>query len=257
MILDDQFVGSDANMERVLFAPPMALDLPLLLRTKVGQDLEAWAPSFEFHFPIHNNCGGHDNKMRTPDSLITSERGQHGYSLNGLTETHFIGQNSVKFLVVQRYHPVETDNLIFSERASQKKRNLGAYLRLIQSVTRRLENILVKILWGGHLALLIFLTLLRLFIHMVHRNWILRIINFNLLLAIVDVQNLVVLLIFLVGLSYLILTLFYELLRVQGLGNLDTQFQMLLHKVLKLFGPHLLSFLLIFDVIVVLDDLLT
>ena len=82
MILNDEFVGCDADVKGVDFGPPGSLRLSLLDPTKVGQDLErkeeggrdrkrkkakrdeqkeidkystyfeTWTPAFELHLPV-------------------------------------------------------------------------------------------------------------------------------------------------------------------------------------------------------------
>lgn len=42
-------------MEGVGLAPAMPLDLALLGRAKVGEQLEGWAPLFELHLPVEHD----------------------------------------------------------------------------------------------------------------------------------------------------------------------------------------------------------
>lgn len=39
VVLNDQLIGGDAHMERVVLAPAMSLDLSLFLGSEIGQDL--------------------------------------------------------------------------------------------------------------------------------------------------------------------------------------------------------------------------
>ena len=100
VILDHKLVRSNADVKRVLFAPTMSLDLSLLLGTEVGENLETWAPLFEFHFPVHDDGCRHHDQVRAPDTLVTGQRRQHRDSLNSLTKSHLISQNTVKFSVM-------------------------------------------------------------------------------------------------------------------------------------------------------------
>lgn len=76
MVLDHEFVRGDANVERIVFAPAVPLDLPLLLRAEVSKDLEARAPFLEFDFPVHDDCRWHNNEVRSPDAFVTRQGGQ-------------------------------------------------------------------------------------------------------------------------------------------------------------------------------------
>ena len=84
VILNHQLIRRDAHVKRVLFAPPMPLDLPLLLRAEVCEYLQCRAPLLELHLPIDNNGSGHDNQVRAPDALIAGEGCNHRDCLDGL-----------------------------------------------------------------------------------------------------------------------------------------------------------------------------
>ena len=106
MILNHKLVGCDADMEGVVLAPPLSLLLPLFLVAEISKDLEAWAPSFELHFPIDNDGGRNYDQVWTPDSLVTGQRCQHGDCLDGLTESHLISKDSIQSLVMESHQPV-------------------------------------------------------------------------------------------------------------------------------------------------------
>lgn len=78
----------------------MSLDLSLLLGAKISEDLETWTPLFELHFPVHDDCCWHYDQVRAPDTFVTGQGCQHRNSLNGLTKSHLIGQNTIKFPVM-------------------------------------------------------------------------------------------------------------------------------------------------------------
>jgi len=61
VVLDDQLVGCDTNVEGVVFAPAMSLDLPFFLGSEVRENFEARTPPFELHFPVHDDGGWHNN----------------------------------------------------------------------------------------------------------------------------------------------------------------------------------------------------
>ena len=141
VVLDHQLVRGDTDVEGVLLAPAMSLDLSLLLGAEVGEDLEAWAPLFKFHLPVHDDRCWYNDEMRTPDALVASERGQHSDGLNCFTKTHLVCQDSVKLTVVKSHQPIEANDLILSKRATEEERNLSIYLNLFKSGTSWLESL--------------------------------------------------------------------------------------------------------------------
>ena len=69
MVLNDEFVGSDADVKSVDFGPARPLHLSLLGSAKISEDLEAGTPPLELHLPVqHHRCRHHD-QVRTPDAL--------------------------------------------------------------------------------------------------------------------------------------------------------------------------------------------
>ena len=93
-------------MERVFLAPAMSLDFFLFLGSKIGQNLLCGAPLLEFHLPIYDYSGGHDDEVRTPHTLITGKRCQHRNGLDGLSQSHFICQDTVQLFVMKCHKPV-------------------------------------------------------------------------------------------------------------------------------------------------------
>ena len=77
-------------MEGVIFAPTVSLDLSFSLRSKVCEYFEARTPFLELHLPVHDDGGGDDDEMWSPNSSITSQGCEHGDGLNSLTKPHFI-----------------------------------------------------------------------------------------------------------------------------------------------------------------------
>ena len=69
MVLDDELVGSDADVEGVDFGPSRPLHLPLFGSAEVSQDLEAGTPPLELHLPVQHHGSRHHDQMRTPDAL--------------------------------------------------------------------------------------------------------------------------------------------------------------------------------------------
>lgn len=50
--------------------------------------------------------------MRAPDALLGGKMGEERDGLDGLAEAHFVGQDAVDVLVVQRGQPVEAHHLV-------------------------------------------------------------------------------------------------------------------------------------------------
>ena len=71
MVLDDKFVRRNAHMEGIGLGPALSLELPLLLRAIVGEDLECGTPLLELHLPVEHDTGGHHNEVRSPDATLT------------------------------------------------------------------------------------------------------------------------------------------------------------------------------------------
>ena len=70
VILNDQLVGCDTHVKRIVFGPSLPLHFSFFLRSKVGQNLEGRAPSLELHLPVDNQSGWYDNQMRSPNTSI-------------------------------------------------------------------------------------------------------------------------------------------------------------------------------------------
>ena len=142
-------------------------------------------------------------------------------------------------------HPVEADDLIFSERASQDERHFRTDLSFVQSMSHRLE--VLRHFHGllGHALLVTLLVFGSLFLDLAgltlrfgrptgeHATG-----NFFLWLKHVDI-------------ILVDLTLFDELFCLERLGHFHAEFQMLGHEVFELLRSHLLALLLVLDVVVV------
>lgn len=114
VVLNDEFVRSNADMKGIIFAPAVSLDLSFSLRSKVCEYFEARAPLLKLHFPVHDDGGRNNNEMGSPNSSIAGQGSKHGDGLNSLTKPHFICQNSVELSVVERDHPVHSDDLVLA-----------------------------------------------------------------------------------------------------------------------------------------------
>lgn len=116
MVSHCNFVAGDAHVETVQFGPALPLLLPLLWRSEVSHNFEGWTPTFELYFPVHQDRGGHDDEVRTPDALFYGQMCQQGDSLDGLPEAHLIGQDRIHAPVVECGDPVDTQELILPKR---------------------------------------------------------------------------------------------------------------------------------------------
>jgi hypothetical protein len=77
--------------------------------------------------------------MRAPDTFIAGQRGQHGNSLNGFPETHLVSEDAIKFFVMKSYKPIQTNNLVLSERTMKQEWYFGLYVGTREVSTCRLK----------------------------------------------------------------------------------------------------------------------
>ena len=129
MVLNHQLVGRDAHMEGVVLTPALPLEFALLLSAEVRKNLETRAPSLELHLPVDHDRRRHDDQVRSPDASVARKRGEERYGLNSLSKTHFVSQNPIQPLVVKSDEPIESDDLVLSQRPVQEERNLGQHIR--------------------------------------------------------------------------------------------------------------------------------
>lgn len=90
MVLNDQLVGGDADVERVVLTPTVSFDLPFFLGSEVSQNLETWTPALKLKLPVHYDGCRHDDQVWTPNTIVAGQRRQQPNSLNGFTKTHFV-----------------------------------------------------------------------------------------------------------------------------------------------------------------------
>lgn len=70
LVQESDFVASYADLEAIHFAPSVSFGFPFFGGSKVGHDLESWAPSFELYFPVNEYASWNYNKVRSPDSFF-------------------------------------------------------------------------------------------------------------------------------------------------------------------------------------------
>jgi hypothetical protein len=103
LVLDYKLVACDTDVEVVRLGPSGALEFALLLGPKVSEDFETWTPAFDFHFPVYYEGCGNDNQVRTPDPALACKMRKKRDRLDCFPKSHFIRQDSVQALVVQRH----------------------------------------------------------------------------------------------------------------------------------------------------------
>ena len=81
----DQLVGSDADVPVIICSPALSFLLAFLLVSIICQNLESWTPFLELHFPIKENTGGNDDKVRTPYAFVARKMSEEGDGLDGLS----------------------------------------------------------------------------------------------------------------------------------------------------------------------------
>ena len=62
-------------------------------------------------------------------------------SLDGLSETHLVGEYAVEESLVEGDEPVEADVLVLAQRVLQQERHRRLHRRRVQRVARRLEGL--------------------------------------------------------------------------------------------------------------------
>ncbi|SRR5216684_3729107 len=77
-------VRRNADVEMVLVVPTMTQLFSSFGRAVVSKDLESWQKLLEFHFPVHENAGRHNNQVRAPDTPIACQMSQKSDGLDGL-----------------------------------------------------------------------------------------------------------------------------------------------------------------------------
>lgn len=117
MVLDHQFVRRDAHMECIHFGPADAFLFAFFLCAVIGEYFEAGTPFLEFHLPIEHHRRWDNDQMRSPVAFDACQMGEQRNRLDGFTQTHLVGQNSVQIAVVHCDQPIKTYVL----RESQEK----------------------------------------------------------------------------------------------------------------------------------------
>ncbi|KAG5458152.1 MAG: hypothetical protein BJ554DRAFT_1687 [Olpidium bornovanus] len=82
------------------------------------------SPLLEFECPVGKGRERHDNKERAVLLLDLHQVCDQRDGLDGLAESHLVGQDAVQAVVVQRHHPLQALELVFLERAADKDRRL-------------------------------------------------------------------------------------------------------------------------------------
>ena len=124
-------VGRDADIEVVLVVPALTQLFPSFGRAVVSQNLESWKKLLEFHFPVHENTGRHNDQVRTPDTLIACQMGQESNCLDSFSisesanveqkkseytpKPHFICKDAIEIPGVNAGKPFQPGLLVWSQ----------------------------------------------------------------------------------------------------------------------------------------------
>lgn len=69
MILNNEFITSDAHMKGIGLAPSLSLESTLTLRAVVGENLESGRPLLELELPVEHHGRWDNDKVWAPDRL--------------------------------------------------------------------------------------------------------------------------------------------------------------------------------------------
>jgi len=104
-------------VEAIVLGPASSLQLPLLLRAEVSEDLKRRSKPLELLLPVHDDGCRDNDQVRAPHSSFSGEVGDHRDRLDGFSETHLVSEDTVQLPVVKSGEPVESNDLIWSEHA--------------------------------------------------------------------------------------------------------------------------------------------
>lgn len=104
-------VGGEDNIGLVesLFRPPYAHDTSLLLAAVILHDVERWTPLGQLNFPVSQCRARNDNQMNPLLLRRLLQISQECNNLDGLAQSHFVGQDSVGPILMQHRKPVEAN----------------------------------------------------------------------------------------------------------------------------------------------------
>lgn len=111
IVWNDQIVWGHNHMKMWMLPSEIFLvevpsnGFPLVCLTPIWKHPKAWAKLFKFLLPIMKCGWGSNHKKGSPNILMMTDEGQQRYGLDGLSESHFISQNTVNTLLVQIIQP--------------------------------------------------------------------------------------------------------------------------------------------------------
>lgn len=123
LVVQDVLVSSQHDVELFVFQM-LRENRTLILLPLVGDYSDRRRPSFELTHPVVDRCKRHNNQERSFVALVADQISEERYSLDGFAETHFICENAIQVVVVQRNHPVEAEHLVLFELAALKQMRL-------------------------------------------------------------------------------------------------------------------------------------
>ena len=94
LIVQDVLVGRNDDVELLVFEE-LGECRPLVLLTLVGDNTDGGGPLCELGNPVLDRDQRHNDKVWALVSLISNEICEEGDSLDGLAETHLVGQDSI------------------------------------------------------------------------------------------------------------------------------------------------------------------
>lgn len=77
-------------------------------------------PLVKLQRPVGQGGQGYDDEVGPILVLALNEIGDQADGLNGFAKTHFIRENAVEVIIVERYHPLQTLNLVILEGAADQ-----------------------------------------------------------------------------------------------------------------------------------------
>mmetsp|Transcript_4943 Transcript_4943/g.18605 ORF Transcript_4943/g.18605 Transcript_4943/m.18605 type:complete len:222 (-) Transcript_4943:1561-2226(-) len=141
MISCDVLVLSKHHIE-LAGANILFVELLTLVRvSRIHHHSEMRSPSLKLICPILKSSQRHNDKMRALIVFKFLQVGNERDGLNGFSEAHLVGQNSIQFVVVERHEPLKTFELIRLEISKLERGWL-----LVHTLSGPVRNFVVRVL---------------------------------------------------------------------------------------------------------------
>ena len=142
LVLDDVLVGGQQDVE--LDGPHLILHVAAHNgRSFVADDVDGRRPFLELERPIGQRRQGHDDEERSVILLGLDEVRYEGYRLDRFAQTHFVGQDSVEIVVVQRHQPLQTLHLVFYRYKQQNYSLTNSRISIYSTLAKFMNNVLL------------------------------------------------------------------------------------------------------------------